>query len=127
MEFISSSIAKAWARGGGEYRGILQSPGSTGGSGDESSGRVDAAHFDAAEGAYSFVQSCEECTSKVSASRRVARVLLGNVLENAWKKLSRRNKDCFVGQSVVFSLISAAHTSADDIEQQGSRTACLDR
>jgi hypothetical protein len=42
-------------------------------------------------------------------------------------KLSRRNKDCFVGQSIVFSLIFAARTSAEDIEQHVSRTACLDR
>jgi len=37
------------------------------------------------------------------------------------------NKDCSVGQSVVFSLISAARTSAEDIEQQLRREACLDR
>jgi hypothetical protein len=35
-------------------------------------------------------------------------------------KLSRRNKDCFVGQSIVFSQISVAHTSAEDIEQRKS-------
>jgi len=28
MEFVSSSITKAWARGSGEYRGVLQPPGS---------------------------------------------------------------------------------------------------
>jgi hypothetical protein len=38
-----------------------------------------------------------------------------------------QKKDCSVGQSIPFSLISTTRTSAEDIEQHENRTVCLDR
>jgi len=42
-------------------------------------------------------------------------------------ELSRRNRDCCVGQCAPFTLISATWTSAEDIEQHVNCTGCLDR
>jgi hypothetical protein len=38
-------------------------------------------------------------------------------------ELSRRNRDCCVGQSMSFSLISTTRPSAEDIEQHVNCTA----
>jgi hypothetical protein len=82
---VSSSIAKVQARGRGRYRGVLQSPSSASRGDYKFSGRVERAHFDAAGAAYSAVQDFGEDTSKVSASRRVARVLRRDLQENEWR------------------------------------------
>ncbi len=42
-------------------------------------------------------------------------------------ELSSRNKDCCVGQSMLFSVISTTRPSAEDIEQHVNHMACLDR
>jgi hypothetical protein len=50
------------------------------------------AHFEATNGAYSYVQICEEGTSKVSASRRVTGVLQKDLLENGWKIVPQKER-----------------------------------
>jgi len=62
---------------------------------------VDEAHFDTAGDAYTAVQDCEEGTSQ--------------------------KKDCCVGRLIRFNRISMAGTSVEDIEQDITRTACLDK
>lgn len=49
-------------------------------------------HFEATDGAYSYVQICEEGTSKVSASRRVTGVLQKDVLENGWQIVPQKER-----------------------------------
>jgi hypothetical protein len=89
MESVSSSIAKAWARGRSGYRRVLQSPGSESRGDDESSGRVDKAHFDPASIAYPAVQDSGEGTPTDSAPRRVARVLRRDLLEDELRMFSQ--------------------------------------
>jgi hypothetical protein len=66
---VSSSITKAWARGRGRYRGVLQSPHSASGADDGSSGCVERAHLDTVGGAHTAVQDCAAGPSRDSAPR----------------------------------------------------------
>jgi len=62
---------------------------------------VDEAHFDATGDASTAVQDCEEGTSQ--------------------------KKDCCVGRLIRFSRIFMADTTVEEIAQDITRTACLDK